>query len=627
MKKTFVSVCILLSAAWLRPAHATASMPWIAGTLAAGGTSSQVVVSGHYAYLADGSAGLHIVDIQNPASPTLVGTYDTLGTAEDVAIGPHNAYVADGANGVVVVNIDTPSNPFVVTTIPVTGTAHGITWFNGWVFVAMGSAGLADIDASTPTAPVLKTSVDTDGDAHDVWTNGDDIFVADGANGIVIFGFSDINDPPTYVGRTATAGPTIGLDEEVPYPDGTPYLYVAEQTAGIETFSFNYITKVLTHTNQLTTTGSVTSVSHFSLNDLGDRHYLHVASGSGGAQIYDVTKETSQRLIASFPVGSDTYGVFATQSYSYVASGTGGLAIVTLSPLDPIAPVISLNGSTAVTVAFGADYIDAGATATDNVDGNLTAALQTTLPASYVSSTHRFLGSGTFTVTYSVSDAAGNVTTATRTITVTPPPDPAIAVVYPPETHTNPNGTPAVSIINGPAKTDVNPLGSTYKGKYFAQQISFGKTTYNILIPTSAQSTGKILFLYGTNNKLIYISKIETALTKKGLTPYLFITTDKKTVFITILPKANSKYISVYALTAKGIKTLPRLLVSTKAAHVIAAYPTLYKKGGHAIVTAVYKKQATIKVWVFNAKKNKFIEDTGYNKKKLVLKGETIKLK
>lgn len=38
-----------------------------------------VAVNGNYAYIADGSNGLVIVDISDPSSPTVAGSYDTDG--------------------------------------------------------------------------------------------------------------------------------------------------------------------------------------------------------------------------------------------------------------------------------------------------------------------------------------------------------------------------------------------------------------------------------------------------------------------------------------------------------------------------------------------------------------------
>ena len=76
--------------------------------------------------------------------------------------------------------------------------------------------------------------------------------------------------------------------------------------------------------------------------------------------------------------------------------------------------IISLFGENPVSVTQDATYIDPGATAFDNVDGDITANI--ILTNTVESSTP-----GTYTVTYNVSDAAGNVANpVVRTVNVNP---------------------------------------------------------------------------------------------------------------------------------------------------------------------------------------------------------------
>ena len=78
---------------------------------------------------------------------------------------------------------------------------------------------------------------------------------------------------------------------------------------------------------------------------------------------------------------------------------------------DKTAPIITLEGENPTTLTVGTQYVDAGATATDNVDGELTLALVT-------SGTVNHEVPGTYKIVYSVTDAAGNLATKTRTIVV-----------------------------------------------------------------------------------------------------------------------------------------------------------------------------------------------------------------
>jgi subtilisin-like proprotein convertase family protein len=56
------------------------------GVYEGAGMAAGITISGSIAYLADGSGGLRVIDVSNPALPVLLGTYDTPGYAYAVAL-------------------------------------------------------------------------------------------------------------------------------------------------------------------------------------------------------------------------------------------------------------------------------------------------------------------------------------------------------------------------------------------------------------------------------------------------------------------------------------------------------------------------------------------------------------
>lgn len=106
-------------------------------------------------------------------------------------------------------------------------------------------------------------------------------------------------------------------------------------------------------------------------------------------------------------ITADT-SIFTADQTIYTADGGDGSVVV--SP-DTTPPVITITGSASISLTVGDSYTDAGATATDNIDGDITSSITT-------SGTVDTATEGTYTITYSVSDAAGNSATETRTITV-----------------------------------------------------------------------------------------------------------------------------------------------------------------------------------------------------------------
>jgi predicted outer membrane repeat protein len=104
-------------------------------------------------------------------------------------------------------------------------------------------------------------------------------------------------------------------------------------------------------------------------------------------------------------VGIDSFTFQVTDAYGAVSN----VATVSITVKDTTPPVITLNGSNPMTVPQGSVFTDPGATAVDNVDGNLpvtvSGSVNTAIPGSY-------------TLTYSAQDSAGNKATMTRTVNV-----------------------------------------------------------------------------------------------------------------------------------------------------------------------------------------------------------------
>ena len=128
------------------------------------------------------------------------------------------------------------------------------------------------------------------------------------------------------------------------------------------------------------------------------------------------------------------------------AAGNIGIASQSITVADTTAPVITRVGGD-VTLECHTGYVDAGATAQDNCGGNLT----TSIVASGFVDVNT---PNTYTITYNVTDAAGNIATSvTRTVVVrdTQPP----SVVAPPaQSVTSTSCTVAVPDFGRPQSSD-----------------------------------------------------------------------------------------------------------------------------------------------------------------------------
>ena len=116
--------------------------------------------------------------------------------------------------------------------------------------------------------------------------------------------------------------------------------------------------------------------------------------------------------------GDVDVNVLADYTVTYQATDAAGNAASTqrtVTIVDNVAPIITLEGETSIELGQGRDYIERGATADDNVDGELTV-------TNIIGGDFDTTVLGTYQVTYQISDGAGNESeTVTRSIEVVEP--------------------------------------------------------------------------------------------------------------------------------------------------------------------------------------------------------------
>ncbi|MFY9823636.1 MAG: carboxypeptidase regulatory-like domain-containing protein [Thermoanaerobaculia bacterium] len=167
------------------------------------GYPNGVAVSGDYAYVASGWAGLHVVDVSDLSAPVLVGTVDTPGNANDVRVQGTFAYVADGASGLQVIDVSDPTRPRIVGTLDTPGDATDLVVQGDRVYVADGLAGVQVIDIANRSLPTLLGSLDTPGLARGIDVVDNLVVVADSGGGVHVVSVAD-PAAPKILGSTHT---------------------------------------------------------------------------------------------------------------------------------------------------------------------------------------------------------------------------------------------------------------------------------------------------------------------------------------------------------------------------------------------------------------------------------------
>jgi hypothetical protein len=179
-------------------------------------------------------------------------------------------------------------------------------------------------------------------------------------------------------------------------------------------------------------------------------------------------------------------GINITGNWVKNANGIGLLSFIEPLVTDTTPPVITLVGANPITVGQGTTYIDPGATATDNIDGNIsssivinTSAVNTNVPGNYI-------------VTFNVSDIAGNVATqVTRTVHVSGAP-----TANPQSVTTNEDTAKAVTLTGSDPDNDpitftvvTNPGHGVLSG-----------TTPNLTYTPAANYNGSDSFTFKVND-------------------------------------------------------------------------------------------------------------------------------
>ncbi len=134
----------------------------------------------------------------------------------------------------------------------------------------------------------------------------------------------------------------------------------------------------------------------------------------GATATDDVDGDITNKIITTNSVDTNTVGRYSVKYSVEDAAGntaTKFRSVIVFTAQDTVKPIITIKGTNPVKVQLGQTYTDAGATATDKIDGNLTSSLQSSGKAN----TDKL---GDYVITYSVRDAAGNLATTTRKVEV-----------------------------------------------------------------------------------------------------------------------------------------------------------------------------------------------------------------
>jgi len=333
--------------------------PTFVKTYTAGASVHAVRVVGNYLYLAQTTAGFRIVDISDPANPTTVGSVDTAGSGYELEVVDNYVYLADFGSGLQIIDISTPASPTIVGNYDSVNNIYDVDVSGNYAYLGGHSGGTQVIDVTTKTSPTLvKTiAVETAGDLHlHLDISGNYLYVAAGA----VLDIINITDPVNAVrltsikrsyntirdvqilgnyALTANYGPEYGI-YDISSPSQPKLVGAGRVTISVAT---DYLEGI---------------------NVFGN--YAYVSKTTGGISIVDVSSIAGLDLAGYTATTTQSWGVAASGDYAYLFGGDTNSGTKVFDISDPTSPtfVKFLNTNLPYTGRIFGDYIYSGSNLT-----------------------------------------------------------------------------------------------------------------------------------------------------------------------------------------------------------------------------------------------------------------------
>jgi hypothetical protein len=288
-----------------------------------------VVFDGGLLYVADGTAGLRILDASNPASPVEIGSLDLpTGSSQGVAVVGSRAYVADGISGLRVVDVTTPTAPTLLGQVATGGTAERVAVAGSYAYVAANFGGLVVADVSNPLAPAVVGSLSFGGlNARGVTVAGTRAYVAVDDTPCVFV--VDVSAPAA----PSLIGPAFGIAGNCREPRVRGGALFAAGTGGIVPYT------LLDPNVPAQLDVGLSSGAPLALDVVGSLAYL---STTTGAEMFDVSGVLAPpaTLLGTYAGGNGSgNAVKILGNRAYLANrNTGSIEVVDVS--NPAAPVL-----------------------------------------------------------------------------------------------------------------------------------------------------------------------------------------------------------------------------------------------------------------------------------------------
>jgi len=200
----------------------------IAASLELPGRTLRALPNGNLLVTANERSGIQLVDITNPVAPSHIASIATPERVLALDMADNLLFAAADSEGLLVVDISQRETPVMIARLAIPGRSLAVKKVGRHVYLA-GTEVLAVVDVSTPEQPVLLDTIALDGNAFQIVHEKQRLYVAQGLRGIQVI---DIRQPehPVVVGQVEDVGHVVQLAIEAGrvYLASTPGMFVLD---------------------------------------------------------------------------------------------------------------------------------------------------------------------------------------------------------------------------------------------------------------------------------------------------------------------------------------------------------------------------------------------------------------
>jgi hypothetical protein len=302
--------------------------PTIIGDLSVSGWHYSLAVNGSYVYLADLLAGLHVIDVSDPAALAEVSLVGSSGTRAVTVSGNH-AYVANGPT-LNVYDLSNPTSPALIGSESIS-FVDDIAVAGGHLYASAGTY-LRVVDVSNPAAPTEIFSYrDTNGNRFaGIELESEHAYLLPAPYSSTALVAFDVSAPaaPVLLGRSSINEGGLSLPTGVAVSGG--YALIASSHVGELSVVSVQDPSLPTYVQNLPGGGSG------SLTVVGERSYT---VNYFGLSILDISNPAVPMDLGSLSLSSSTnFDVVVSGAHAFVAGGSNGVIITDIS--DPAQPSV-----------------------------------------------------------------------------------------------------------------------------------------------------------------------------------------------------------------------------------------------------------------------------------------------